>query len=367
MIFEIYAKHMTLFIKIMLEKMLDCDIYGVDTHEELYIKCDKKTGLKAIISIHNSSNRPALGGCRFISYDSSHNALTDVLKLSKSMSFKAILAGVPYGGGKAVILKPEQPFNRQLLFKGFGDFVNQLGGRYITTMDSGIVTKDLEVISNQTPYVTGLGIDGNPAPYTAEGVIKGIEAALNFKYGTSKMNGIRIAIQGVGNVGFCLGKKAYERGAKLTICDYDSLMVSQCLNEFTASVVSPNEIYSVECDVFAPCGLGSTINPETISKLKATIIAGSANNQLSDDTISELINERNILYAPDYVINAGGLIHVAGLYSNVLKSQIESKIAAIYDTLIEIFISSKRLGKSTNDVAYEIASSYLQNPEDINY
>ncbi len=347
----------------MLKQMPDFDTYELDAHEEVYIKCDKKTGLQSIICVHNSSNGPALGGCRFISYDSSQNALVDALKLSRSMSFKAVLAGVPYGGGKAVILKPEQPFDRQLLFKSFGNFVNQLGGRYITTMDSGMVTKDLEIISNQTSYLTGLGIDGNPAPYTAEGVIRGIEAALNFKYGTSKMSGIHIAIQGVGNVGFFLGKKAYERGAKLTICDYDPLMVNKCLKEFTASVVSPNDIYSIECDVFAPCGLGGTINPETISKLKATIIAGSANNQLSDDTVSEIIKKRNILYAPDYVINAGGLIHVAGLYSNMLKSQIESKIAAIYGTLMEIFISSERLGKSTNAVADEIASSYFQNSE----
>ncbi|WCR54432.1 MAG: Leucine dehydrogenase [Wolbachia endosymbiont of Ctenocephalides orientis wCori] len=336
------------------------------THEEVYIKCDKKTGLQAIICIHNSSHGSALGGCRFISYNSNQNALIDALKLSKSMSFKAVLAGVPYGGGKAVILKPEQPFDRQLLFESFGQFVNQLGGKYITTADSGIIAEDLKTISSQTQYVTGLGVDGDPSPYTAEGVIRGIEAALKFKHGTTSINGIHIAIQGVGNVGFYLGKKAYEMGAKLTICDYNPLMVERCLKEFPAEVVNPNDIYTIECDVFAPCGLGGTINHETILKLNTAIIAGAANNQLFDDTIGEMVKKQNILYVPDYVINAGGLIHVAGLYSSMSRNQMESKIDAIYDTLMKIFISSEKLGKPTNTLADEVASSYLNN-EDVHH
>ncbi len=330
---------------------------------ELHVTSDPETQLRAIIAIHNTRLGPALGGCRFIEYNSETDALNDVIRLAKGMSYKAALAGVPQGGGKAVILKPKQLNNRTQLFSSFGRFVNTLGGRYITAVDSGSHLNDMEVIAQQTNHVAGTRNDGgDPSPATALGVLEGIRSCVKSLYGRDRLKGVQIAIQGIGNVGYPLAEMLHAEGAQLTVTDIDQARLKQANHQLGATVVEPSEIYRVECDIFAPCGLGAVINDQTLPLLNCKAIAGSANNQLASDHHGALLQKRGILYAPDFIINAGGLIHVSLARRDVDASTIREKTLRIGHTIDTLLERAQAEGKATSDVANTMAEEILFAP-----
>ena len=329
---------------------------------ELFFKIDKINQLCAVIAIHSTRLGPALGGCRFIEYTSIDLAIHDALRLAQGMSYKAALANLPLGGGKTVLMRPKQLSDRSAYFRALGRFVNELKGRYIIAMDSGVLIEDMDSIALETPYVvTTSKHKGNPAPYTALGVLYGIEAAVKFKLQRDDLEGLHVAIQGMGHVGLALANALRKKGAYLTLCDNNVDLVQRA-KDLGAKVVAPDEIYSVECDVFSPCALGAVLNDRSIPKLKTAIVAGSANNQLAEPRDAELLQKKDILYAPDYVINAGGLIYAYAEYQNRLnREHVVQHIATIYSTLIEIFKCALDENKLPSTVADNLAKSRLNN------
>lgn len=327
---------------------------------ELFFKIDKINQLCAVIAIHSTRLGPALGGCRFIEYTSIDLAIHDALRLAQGMSYKAALANLPLGGGKTVLMRPKQLSDRSAYFRALGRFVNELKGRYIIAMDSGVLIEDMDTIALETPYVvTTSKHKGNPAPYTALGVLYGIEAAVKFKLQRDDLEGLHVAIQGMGHVGFSLANALRKKGAYLTICD-NNLDLVQRAKDLGAKVVAPDEIYSVECDVFSPCALGAVLNDQSIPKLKAAIVAGAANNQLAEPRHAELLQKKGILYAPDYAINAGGLIYAYAEYQNRLnRAHVVQHIATTYSTLIEIFKRALDENKLPSTVADNLAELRL--------
>jgi leucine dehydrogenase len=327
---------------------------------DLHIKLDAATGLCAIIAIHSTKRGPALGGCRCIEYHSVADAVRDALRLARGMSFKAAISDLPLGGGKSVLIKPKHIADRHAYFVAFGRFVNELGGRYITAMDSGTEVSDMESIAQATPYVTTVAKEnGDPGPYTALGVLRGIEAAVKFKFNRDYLEGLHVAIQGVGHVGYNLAKGLHEQGVTLTVCDRNPHAVQKCVDEFGAKAVSSEEIYQQACDIFAPCALGAIINDDTIPLLQTNIVAGSANNQLAEPRHEIILQQKGILYAPDYVINAGGLIHAFAEYDKSSTQETGKHINHIYDTLLMIFERAAREQKGTGEIADIIASERL--------
>jgi len=326
---------------------------------DLHFKSDPHTGLQAVIAIHSTKLGPALGGCRFIEYTDTDSAIIDALRLARGMSYKAAVSGLSYGGGKAVIIKPRRVFDRKSLFKAFGRFVDQLGGRYITAKDSGSTTEDMDIIATQTRYVASTSNMSDPSPFTAHGVYRGIEAAVKFRLGKDNLNGVTVAIQGLGYVGHYLAKELHECGANLVVCDINPQAAAACEKEFGAKIVSIDDIYDVECDVFSPCALGAIINDNTIARLKAPIIAGAANNQLAEAHHGEELKQRGILYAPDYVINAGGVIQAAIKYEQGSDEAAKQKIHNLYAELLGIFERAAKLHLPTNVVADHIAEERL--------
>jgi len=328
---------------------------------DIHIKTDSATQLRAVVAIHNTNLGPSLGGCRCIPYDSSFAAIEDAMRLAQGMSYKAAIAGLAQGGGKSVLMRPAEISDREAYFESFGEFVEQLGGRYITAVDSGTGVADMDVIARKTKHVVSTssveGGKGDPSPYTAHGVLLGLKAAVEHRLKRADLEGVHVAIQGAGHVGYFLAKELNELGAKLTICSNKDSDAQRLVDEFSGTVVGKDAIYDVDCDVFAPCALGGVINEETIKRLKATIIAGGANNQLADHRIGEMLKDKNILYAPDYVINAGGLIHV----SVAEMTEIEEKVAKIYDTTKEIFIRADKDKRSCSYVADEISKERIKN------
>ena len=327
--------------------------------EEAIIKIDPSTHLHAIIVIHSTKLGPALGGCRCIAYPSIQDAFVDAVRLAKGMSYKAAIMGLPYGGGKSVLLKPEFIPDRDTYFKSFGRIIDELGGRYITAVDVGTSTLDMDVIASQTNFVTSTsgknGVQGDPAPYTALGVLRGIQAAVMHKYQRSHLAGLRILIQGVGHVGYQLAKLLTLNGAKVYISDINQNSIEKCRAELQCEVVRPEVIYSAECDVFAPCALGGVINNNTINLLRCAIVAGSANNQLLENHYAEILHEKGILYAPDYIISGGGLIKVVSDDQNVILK----KINLIYDLLLDLFDRSSRLNISPVTIADQTVDQIL--------
>jgi leucine dehydrogenase len=326
---------------------------------DIHFKVDKTTGLCAIVAIHSTKHGPALGGCRFHEYSSTGAALHDVMRLARAMTYKSILAGLPLGGGKSVLIKPSSKFDRKALFKSFGRFIQDLNGRYITAEDIGTTSFDMDTIREETTYVSGLTAQGEPSPFTTQGVLLGMKAAIQSKMNTDSFKGLRIAIQGLGKVGYGLGKELHKQGAQLIITDINTAIINQFVKDFGATVVSPEDIYSVDCDIFAPCAFGAVLNENTIPLIKASIVAGSANNQLKNDNDGDLLHKKNILYAPDYVINAGGLIYAAGHYYKTPKDKMEQQLNNIYDSLLSIFKRSAKENKSTSEIADEIALEKL--------
>jgi leucine dehydrogenase len=329
---------------------------------DVHTKIDEKTGLKAIVAIHNLNRGPAIGGCRMMTYQTVDKAMEDALRLGYMMSYKAAINNLPHGGAKAVLLKPKVIKDREAYFEKFGDFINELGGRYITAVDSGTSPIEMDIISRRTPFVTcttKLGGESDPSPFTSLGVRRAIEAAVKFKLNRSSLEGTHVAIQGAGHVGYSLAKDLSERGAKLTISDINIKALQRCVDEFGATVCLPDEIYDVDADIFAPCALGATLNLNTIKRLKVNIVAGSANNQLAHHHYGALLHERGILYAPDFLINAGGLIHVAVLYDHGDLEKSVEQIKQIYNTVYDIFERSKHENRATNEIAEKIARNRL--------
>lgn len=328
---------------------------------ELHFCVDAEIGLRAVVGIHNTNRGPAIGGTRFIEYESSNDAIFDVMRLARGMTYKAAISNLPHGGGKAVMVRPKglTEEQRTALFTRFGQFVDSLGGRYLTCEDSGTKVSDMNVVRGVTDSVLGFseeeGSSGDPSPFTATGVRRGIEAAVAFRYKRNDLEGLHIAIQGVGNVGYYLAKELHQRGAKLTVTDIDAAAVKRCVSELGAIAVGPEDIYTVDCDIFAPCALGAILNDKSIPKLRCDIVAGAANNQLLYPKHGVDLRERGILYAPDYAINAGGLINVAEEYAGYNRQNVVTKVNAIFDTMTLIFERSERENKPTDVIADQIA------------
>ncbi|HEY3816587.1 MAG TPA: amino acid dehydrogenase [Polyangiaceae bacterium] len=334
------------------------DLFGhLDRYDygEVHLKLDKATGLRAIVAIHDTRLGPSLGGCRFIHYESDDAALVDALRLARGMTYKAALAGLPHGGGKSVIVRPTVHFDRVALFRAFGKFIDDLRGHYITAEDSGTGLEDMEVIRSMTKWVTGVdpshGGSGDPSPFTALGVRRGIEACVEQKLGRKSLEGVHVVVQGVGHVGYHLCRELHEQGSKLTVADVDPLKAERAQREFGAKLVPLDGIFDVDCDVFAPCALGSAMNDETIPRLKARIVAGAANNQLAQPSHGDDLHARGILYAPDYAINAGGLINVAQEAVGYDEKKARDKTLRIHDTIAEIVDRSEKLKAPTHKVA----------------
>jgi leucine dehydrogenase len=326
---------------------------------DLHLKVDSETGLRAIIAIHNTNLGPALGGCRCVAYESTEAAIYDAMRLAQGMSYKAAISGIDHGGGKSVLIKPQHIADREAYFESFGKFVDTLGGRYITAVDSGTSVSDMDIIARRTKHVVSTSSEaggrGDPSPYTALGVLRGIQAGVKFTMNKDNLDGVHVAIQGAGNVGYSLAKQLSALGARLTICDSKMASAEECANEFGGDAVEKERIFDVDCDVFAPCARGGVLTTEVVDRLKAQIIAGAANNQLATPAVSELIQQRGIVYAPDYVINAGGLIQVS-LDDDKLVME---KVNGIYDALLNIFAQSHEHDQPSSIVADRIAREII--------
>jgi len=327
---------------------------------------DPESGLLAFIAVHDSTLGPALGGMRLWDYESEDAALTDVLRLSRGMTFKSSVARTGFGGGKSVILSRVADKTPEL-FQAMGAFVDSFGGKYITAEDVNVGVNDLIEVRKGTSRVTGLpreqGGSGNPSPATARGCFVGLKAAAGAAFGSEDLEGKVVALQGPGSVGRVLGKYLVDEGAKLVVADVKQANVDRAVEELGATFVAPDEIYDVDCDIYAPCALGATLNDDTIGRLKCRVVAGAANNQLLDENVhARALADRGILYAPDFVINAGGIINVSieldeGGYDEQRASK---KIENIYSALVEIFASSRASGLTTHDAAQLIAETNLK-------
>lgn len=342
------------------------DNSAFDGHESVHFFADPASGLRAIIAIHSTKLGPAVGGCRMWPFADEEAALTDALRLSRGMSFKNAMAGLPLGGGKAVVIADPRRNKTPELLAAFARAVDSLGGQYVTAEDVGMSVADMEVIRETTPYVCGLPpvgahrAGGDPSPRTAHGVLQGIRAAVRAEFGRDDLEDLRIAVQGLGNVGQALCAQLHAAGARLVIADIDAEKVARLADQWNAHAVQPDEILYQEVDVLAPCALGGVLNPDTIPRLATRIVAGSANNQLLSDADGEALARRGILYAPDYVINAGGIINAAAEYLDSMgEDQAMRKIDEIGDTLTAIFEEARRTGRPTNVIADEMALARL--------
>lgn len=333
-------------------------------HEQVVFCHNKDVGLRAIIAIHNTTLGPALGGTRMWNYKNEEEALVDVLRLSKGMTYKASAAGLNLGGGKAVIIGDPKTQKTEGLFRAFGRFVNSLNGRYITAEDVGTTVREMEYVFMETPWVTGIpkafGGSGDPSPYTAHGVLMGIKASVKAQYGADSLKGIRIAVQGLGNVGYHLIEYLAKEQALITVADIDSDRVNRVTTQFGCQAVSPEEIIGVECDVFTPCALGAVINDNSIEKLKTKVVCGGANNQLAEARHGDILRELGILYAPDYVTNAGGLMNVFVELEGYSPDRALDKTAQVYDNLMKVFEIAKRDNIGTHTAADRMAEERIE-------
>lgn len=331
--------------------------------EELVFFNLDSAGLKAIIAIHDTTLGPALGGCRFWNYRTEAEAVTDVLRLARAMTYKASVAGLNLGGGKTVILGDPGTNDREALFRNLGRYIETLKGRYIVAPDVGTAVADMEVMSRETRHVTGLpaasGGGGDPSPITALGVYHGMKACLETVFGEKSVRGRTIVIQGLGSVGHHLAEILHGGGANLVITDIDEEKVAAAVRRFGARAVSPDEIYDQAGDIFSPCALGGILNDETIPRLKCPIVAGSANNQLKEDRHGEMLDQRGILYAPDLVINAGGLFHVASETQGYDAAAVHGAASNLYHVVAKVVAMAKSEGVSTNRAAMKIAEERI--------
>lgn len=297
-------------------------------------------GLQAIIAIHDTSLGPALGGCRYLHYPCEQAAIEDAARLAEGMSYKAALAGLPFGGGKSVILKPRGKIDRKLLFTKMGDFIASLQGRYITALDSGSTLDDMDIMATRSPYVSSSTKVGDCSLYTAEGIYSGIKEAFQVRFASDSLEQARVAIQGLGHVGMALAQRLHRAGASLIVSDLDPRKAQYAAQNFNAEVVIDEAIYQQACDVFAPCGLGGIINARSIPNLRCAIIAGAANNQLAKNSDEQLLRDRGILYVPDFAINAGGLIYASMRYAGEQQAAIDKKVRGIATTIRQLLAAN---------------------------
>jgi leucine dehydrogenase len=334
-----------------------------DHHEEVAFFDDKASGLKAIIAVHSRALGPACGGARMFPYASSDAALTDVLRLSRGMSYKSAIADLPLGGGKAVILGDPQRDKSEAKLVAYAQAVNALDGRYVTAMDVGMTPKDMPVIARVTKHIAGYDQPGkkggNSAPATALGVFTGLKAAVKHQLKTDTTKGLTIAIQGLGKVGFGLAERLHAEGAKLVVADINKDAVKMAVDKFAATEVSPDAIVTAQCDVLSPNAMGAILNDDTVPKLKARIVAGAANNQLARDEHGVMLRQRGVLYAPDYVINGGGIICVAGQIYDWDDAEIERRVLAIGPTLAKVFARADAERATTNAIADRMAQERI--------
>ncbi len=332
-------------------------------HEQVCLFTDKEVGLRAIIAIHNTTLGPALGGCRMWTYADDLGAVYDALRLSRGMTYKAAAAGLNLGGGKAVVIGDPKRDKSEKVFRAFGRFIETLNGRYITAEDVGTDVNDMEYVHMETRYVVGVapahGGSGDPAPVTAYGVLQGIKACVHEMMGTERLEERSVAIQGLGNVGEHLARHLVEAGAKVVATDIDKARADRIARELRIELVEPDAIYDVDADVFAPCALGAVLNDDTIERCRFKIVAGAANNQLAEDDHGEALRERGILYAPDYVINAGGLINVYNELEGYNHERALRMTRGIYTNLRQIFALAKAQRISTNRAADRVAEDRI--------
>ncbi len=338
--------------------------HSFDNHEQVVFCNDKDTGLKAIIGIHNTVLGPALGGTRMWNYNNEWEALNDALRLSRGMTFKSAITGLNLGGGKAVIIGDAKTQKTPELMRKFGEFVHSLSGKYITAEDVGMTTADMDTVREVTPYVTGisesLGGAGNPSPITAYGVFMGMKAAAKYKFGSDVLEGKSVFVQGIGNVGEALVEHLVDEGANVTISDISQERLEEVRTKYGVSIYGGHDIYSEPMDIYAPCALGATINDDTIYKIKAQIIAGAANNQLAvEETHGKILQDRGIVYAPDFLINAGGIINVYAELEGYDRKEIMRKTENIYNTTLEILNNAKTHNITTNHAAMNIAQARI--------
>ncbi|MGE8497976.1 MAG: Leu/Phe/Val dehydrogenase [Pseudomonas sp.] len=327
--------------------------------EALHLAQDPVSGLKAVIAIHNTQLGPALGGCRYLAYPDEQSAIRDAIRLAQGMSYKAALAGLQQGGGKAVIIRPAHVDNRGALFEAFGRFIETLNGHYITAMDSGTSSADMDCIAQHTQHVTSTTREGDPSPHTAMGVFAGIRATAQARLGSDNLEGLRVAIQGLGNVGYALAEQLHAVGADLLVSDLDAGRVQLAVEQFGAHPVASDALLTTPCDILAPCGLGGVLNAETVGQLRCSAVAGAANNQLANTEIADTLQARGILYAPDYVINAGGLIYVALQHQGESLSAITAHLAQISRRLTEVYAHAQVDKRSPARVADSLAERLL--------
>lgn len=338
------------------------DLMDKKNHEQLVFWSEPKFGYQGIIAIHDTTLGPALGGTRFWNYGSQADAIIDALRLSRGMTYKAAITGLNLGGGKSVIIGNPRTTRREMIFRAHGRAVESLGGRYITAEDVGTSVEDMEYVHAETEHVVGImGGSGDPSPVTAYGVYRGIKAGAMAKYGSDSLEGKHVLVQGVGNVGYYLCENLHQEGAQLTVTDIDEERVRRVVEEFGATPVDTNEIYAIDADIFSPCALGAIINDDTLKVLKVDVVAGGANNQLAESKHGRELHERGILYAPDYVVNAGGLINVYGELEDWTRERSLRKAGEIYYTMLAIFEKASEAGIPTYEAADHIAEERILN------
>lgn len=340
------------------------EILSNSLHEQVVFCNDPDTGLKAIIAIHNTVLGPALGGTRMWQYKTEAEALNDVLRLSRGMTYKAAISGLNLGGGKAVIIGDSKKDKTEALFRKFGRFVNNLNGKYITAEDVGTSTRDMEFVSMETKNVTGLpesmGGGGDPSPVTAYGVYMGMKASAKFAWGNDNLQGKKVMVQGVGHVGENLVKNLTKEGAIVYISDINQDQLEKVSKAYGASVIAPELVYDLDLDIYAPCALGATLNTENIGRLRCQIIAGAANNQLADENVhSKMLVEKGIVYAPDFVINAGGLINVYSELTGYNRQRALSQTEGIYQVTLDILKKAQAEGTYTQSAAMTMAEKRI--------
>jgi leucine dehydrogenase len=335
-----------------------------DDHEQIVFCNDKDTGLKAIIGIHNTVLGPALGGTRMWNYNNEWEALNDVLRLSRGMTFKSAVSGLNLGGGKAVIIGDSKKDKTPEMIAKFGQFVNSLSGKYITAEDVGTTTADMDLIRDNTPHVTGIsesrGGSGNPSPVTAFGVYMGMKAAAKYKLGSENLAGVKVLVQGTGHVGETLIDYLTKEGAVVFITDINKDRLDEVRSKYDVEIYTGEDIYTADVDIYSPCALGATINDETISKLKAKVIAGAANNQLAVEAIhGKILKDKGIAYAPDFLINAGGIINVYGEIVGYGKEEAFRRTENIFNTTLDIFNYAQGNNITTHQAALQVAQNRI--------
>ena len=327
--------------------------------ESLYLSVDPVTGLKAVIAIHNSQLGPALGGCRYLAYPDDESAINDAVRLAQDMSYKAVLAGLAAGGGQAVIMRAPHVESRAALFEAFGRCVEQLDGRYITAIDSGTSTADMDCIAQYTQHVTSTTAAGDPSPHAAMGVFAGIRSTASWRLGSDNLEGLRVAIQGLGKVGFALAEQLHAAGAELLVSDTDPGKVRLAMDQLGAHPVAPEALLSTPCDILAPCGLGGVLNWHSVAQLRCSAVAGCANNQLTNLQVGDQLERRGILYAPDYVINSGGLIFMALTHQGAQPEAINQQLLRISERLTGIYAHAQAEKRSPARVSDQLAKKML--------